>query len=235
MKSSKAIATPLRLTFFWLLTSCGSTFAQTTVPINVKDNISSSVGSDVTGSFNQQILPGRQIIMTPITLNQPTSITRVVQRSNQTLTSTSAFAYFIHEPSPPYAFLESGPATLDTRASTSDITLTGANTNRDEFSLATSVLPPGDYFFGVAGNDSQSYQLIGSTVGPGREPLLAESGGAPFIAGTDIRLFMNIFGAQTPTDVKTVPVMAWPLLLLMSFALTIIARRHVKAARGRAA
>lgn len=231
MKSSKVIATPLRLTFFSLLVSCGSAFAQTTVPITVKDNISSAVGSDVTGSFNSQIQPSRQIVMTPITLNRPTSITRVVHHSNQTLTLSSTFAYFIHESSSPYAFLESGPATLDARTSTSDITLSGANTNQDEFSLATSVLPPGDYFFGVAANDSQGYQIIGNVVGPGRELVLAESGGAPFVPGTNIRFFVNIFGAQ---EVQPVPVMAWPLLLVMGLSLTIVARRQVRTTEGRA-
>nr|WP_319387134.1 autotransporter outer membrane beta-barrel domain-containing protein [uncultured Roseibium sp.] len=116
-----------------------------------------------------------------------------MQLSNSTLTGANGFSYSVRALASPYAELFTGTATRTNRTVYSNVTLSGNNTNLDEFSISGLTLDPGTYWIAVHASDGNTYQVAANT-GDDPEPLLAENGGLPFLAGTNFHMYTTLYG-----------------------------------------
>ncbi|WP_120500030.1 autotransporter outer membrane beta-barrel domain-containing protein [Roseovarius sp. EL26] len=184
--------------------------------ITIKDNITGRSGA-ATNSLNNQVNPGRQILLSQHNFASKTQVTRFQMLSSTALTTANSFRYVVRALDAPNVELFSGTATRTSRTLYTAITQGGNNTNLDEFSIVGLTLDPGTYYFGVHSSDGNAYQSIAST-GAGAEKLLAENGGTPFLAGADFLLYtalfgmtaivekLNSFAEQTSIAFETIPV-----------------------------
>lgn len=165
--------------------------------VTIKDNISGYVTA-ATNSLNNQTAGagGRQILFSRHNFSQRTQITRFQALSSSTVApAASGFSYSVRSLNSPYTELFSGSATRTSSTSYSNVTLAGNNTNFDEFSISGLVLDPGTYYVTVYASDGNAYQLAAHN-SLDTEPLLAENGGVPFLAGSNFHLFTALFGSH---------------------------------------
>ncbi len=192
--------------------------------ITLTDRITGHVLA-ASNSLNNQVAGagGRQVLLTQVSITAPTIITRVRQLSNSTLTSAAAFEYAIRSVTSPFNLIETGPATLASRSAYTDVTSAGNNSNLDEFTFSTSQLSPGTYYLAVYASDGNTYQLLANSTGP-TEPLLAENGGVPFLAGANFHMFVSHFGTVASTSATGVPSLPPLRVLFLGVALAVVAR-----------
>ncbi len=181
-----------------LLVFCSSSaFAQ---EILIKDNIT-GLAEAATNALNNQTAGagGRQVLLTQHTFTGRTEITRFLQLSSSTaMPFANGFSYSVRSLNTPHAELASGTATRVSRTVYTDVTRDGDNTNLDEFTISGLILDPGTYYFTVHASDGNAYQSIAHTASAGGvEPLLAENGGVPFLAGANFHLYTQLFGIVT--------------------------------------
>ncbi len=200
----------------------------------VKDKIT-GFNSAASNSLNNQTAGagGRQILLTQYTFTQQTQVTRFVQLSNSTITGANGFSYSVRALASPYAELATGSATRTGRTVYSNVTLSGNNTNLDEFSISGLTLEPGTYWIAVHASDGNTYQVAANT-GDDPEPLLAENGGAPFLAGTNFHMYTILYGInpfsatfdeQKTIAFNTIPVNVSQVNSISSLTLALINRR----------
>ncbi|MBG6207666.1 outer membrane autotransporter protein [Labrenzia sp. EL_126] len=223
-------STAIIFSTFAFLLSCSSQ-AQETV---VKDKIT-GFSSAATNSLNNQTAGagGRQILLTQYTFTQQTQVTRFVQLSNSTITGANGFSYSVRALASPYAVLTTGAATRTARTIYSNVTLGGNNTNLDEFSISGLTLDPGTYWIAVHASDGNSYQVAANT-GDDPEPLLAENGGVPFLAGSNFHMYTTLYGIglfnatfdeQKNIAFNTIPANVSQVNSISSLTLSLINRR----------
>ncbi len=163
----------------------------------IKDNIT-GLAEAATNSLNNQTAGagGRQILLTQHTISQKTQITKFRLLSSSTAApAANGFSYSVRRLNTPFAEIFSGTATRTGQTTYTDVTLTGNNTNLDEFQITGLVLDPGTYYFTVHASDGNAYQVAAHSASAGGvEPLLAENGGVPFLAGANFHLYTTLFG-----------------------------------------
>lgn len=162
--------------------------------VNIKDNIT-GFDSAATNSLNNQTAGagGRQILLTQHTFAQRAQVTRFFQvSSSTTVPVANGFSYAVRSLAAPNTLLFSGTATRINRTVYPNVTLAGNNTNLDEFQITGLTLDPGTYYFTVHASDGNAYQVAAHS-SLATEPLLAENGGVPFLAGANFHLYTSLF------------------------------------------
>ena len=163
----------------------------------IKDNIS-GLSEAATNSLNNQTAGaggGRQILLTQHVFTQRSQVTRFRVLSDSTAVPVAnGFSYSVRSLNAPFTELFTGPVTRTSRTVYTDVTRAGNNTNLDEFAITGLTLDPGTYYFAVHASDGNAYQVVAHSASAGGvEPLLAESGGVPFLAGANFRLYTTLF------------------------------------------
>ncbi|MET1416017.1 autotransporter outer membrane beta-barrel domain-containing protein [Roseibium sp. HPY-6] len=200
----------------------------------MKDKIT-GFNSPATNSLNNQTagVGGRQILLTQYTFTRQTQVTRFVQLSNSTVTGANGFSYSVRALASPFAELTSGTATRTGSTVYSNVTLGGNNTNLDEFSISGLTLEAGTYWIAVHASDGNAYQVAANS-GEDPEPLLADSGGVPFVAGSNFHMYTILYGInpfsatfdeQKSIAFNTIPVNVSQVNSISSLTLALLNRR----------